>query len=165
MYISCRALSNMLRMLSKMALDFSACDNPSNDIWMQGFMHCLQAQAVSCQLVSVNQFERTTRYPAFIKPLSLQLNAAFELRNKVTVVPMVSQTVGLRSSGWTQTGNLQASIEQQDRARDISRKQLSHCLSTLFLKRLSKCDPQRSVSSELSGACVGFAGYNTGDWW
>ena len=99
MYISCRALSNMLRMLSKMALDFSACDNPSNA--MQGFMHCLQAQAVSCQLVSVNQFERTTRYPAFIKPLSLQLIAAFELRNKVTVVPMVSQTVGLRSSGCT----------------------------------------------------------------
>ncbi len=46
----------MLRMPSKMALDFSACDNPSNAT--QGFMHCLQAQAVSCQLVSASLRER-----------------------------------------------------------------------------------------------------------
>ena len=45
---------------------------------------------------------------------------------------------------------LHASVEQQDRARGISRKQLSHCLSTLFIIRLSKCDPRRAVSSSSS---------------
>lgn len=88
MYILCHALSNLLRMPSKMALDFSACD-PSNA--MQGFMHCLQAQVVSCQLASVNHFERTTTYPAFwCWTKTLHLN--------VTLNPHLSFGIRLRSN-------------------------------------------------------------------